>query len=186
MEINESPLKDLDAYARIPISFTVSSVFDVSPTANGWILHERFVTAPYVKDYDFADEGPASWAVRFDVSHWRCFVARLDERIVGGAVLAFAAPSVHMLEGRSDLAVLWDIRVAPARRGRGIGRELFAAAESWAARNGYVELKVETQNVNVPACRFYASMGCELKDVRYGAYPSLPDEIQLIWRKSLR
>ncbi len=46
-------------------------------------------------------------------------------------------------------------------------------------------LKVETQNINVPACRFYQRMGCTLGTVNRFAYPDLPDEIQLIWFKNL-
>jgi GNAT superfamily N-acetyltransferase len=60
---------------------------------------------------------------------------------------------------RSDLAVLWDIRVQPERRGRGVGKALFYASVDWACRRGCRQLKVETQNVNVAACRFYASQG---------------------------
>jgi hypothetical protein len=42
-------------------------------------------------------------------------------------------------------------------------------------------LKVESQNTNVPACRFYAGRGFLLRAVRRGAYPELPHEIQLLW-----
>jgi hypothetical protein len=46
-------------------------------------------------------------------------------------------------------------------------------------------LKVETQNTNAPACRFYARHGFELRVVNRAAYPTLPDEIQLFWYKDL-
>jgi GNAT superfamily N-acetyltransferase len=39
-------------------------------------------------------------------------------------------------------------------RGLGIGAALFRAAERWAVARGARWLKVETQNVNVAACRF--------------------------------
>jgi len=45
---------------------------------------------------------------------------------------------------------------------------------------------VETQNINVSACRLYASQGFELRTVNRNAYPTLPDEIQLLWYKDLR
>lgn len=90
-----------------------------------------------------------------------------------------------MLEGRTDLAVLWDIRVVPAARGQGVGSALFRAAESWAAANGCSRLKIETQNINVPACRFYARHGCVLEAAHRGIYPNLPDEIQRLWYKDL-
>lgn len=89
------------------------------------------------------------------------------------------------MRGRRDLAVLWDIRVAPEARGKGIGAGLFAAAEAWAVSNGCTRLEIETQNVNVPACRFYSAQGCGLADVTRNAYPRLPDEVHLLWHKDL-
>ena len=44
---------------------------------------------------------------------------------------------------------------------------------------------VETQNVNVAACRFYERQGCVLKQANPDAYPQLPEEIQLIVSKAL-
>ena len=46
-------------------------------------------------------------------------------------------------------------------------------------------MKVETQNINVPACRFYARMGCELGTIDRFAYPDLPGETQLLWHLDL-
>jgi len=61
---------------------------------------------------------------------------------VGGAAVAFNTNGVNMLEGRSDLAVLWDIRVRPERRGRGVGKALFHASADWARPRGCHQLKV--------------------------------------------
>lgn len=66
-----------------------------------------------------------------------------------------------------------------------MGSTLFRAAEAWARARGCRQLKVETQNVNVAACRFYARQGCVLTSVHHNAYPGLPDEIQLLWYKNL-
>ena len=46
-------------------------------------------------------------------------------------------------------------------------------------------MKIETQDVNVSACRFYAAMGCELGAINRGVYTSLPDETQFLWYKKL-
>ena len=70
-----------------------------------------------------------------------------------------------MLNGRSDLGVLWDIRVHPDSRHCGIGTRLFEYAAAWLRERGGVLMKVETQNVNVPACRFYAKQECLLGEV---------------------
>ncbi len=183
------PAAALMEYASVPIAFTVRSVLDVAePDAGsgGFTLTERRLDAPSVKDYDaIPGEHPAGWAERFDVSRWGVLDARVEGRRVGGAVVAFRTPGLDMLEGRDDLAVLWDIRVAPEARGQGVGSALFRAAEAWARARGCRQLKVETQNVNVAACRFYARQGCVLTSVHRGGYPSLPDEIQLLWHKDL-
>jgi ribosomal protein S18 acetylase RimI-like enzyme len=100
-------------------------------------------------------------------------------------VVAWSTPGVHLLDGRDDVAVLWDIRVSPAHRGTGVGSALFRAAESWAAARGCDWLKIETQNINVRACRFYRRMGCTLGAIDRFAYPELPDEVQLLWWKAV-
>ena len=46
-------------------------------------------------------------------------------------------------------------------------------------------MKVETQNTNVPACRFYSRMGCKLAAIDRFAYANPLGEAQLIWIKEL-
>jgi GNAT superfamily N-acetyltransferase len=123
--------------------------------------------------------GPAAWP--FDMSRWGVLTARIGGRRVGGAVVAFDTPGVTMLEGRSDLAVLWDVRVAPDVRRRGVGTALFRAAERWAIARGCRQLKIETQETNVAACRLYEREGCVLRE----RHPQ-GDEVQLLWYKDLR
>lgn len=187
VELATDPEEALREYAAVPIAFEVRSVFDVEDGgAGGVVLTERSLDAPYVKDYDaIPGEHPAGWAERFDVSHWGVFAARVRGRRVGGVVVAIRTPGLTLLEGRDDLAVLWDIRVSPETRGQGIGAALFRAAEAWARARGCRQLKVETQNVNVAACRFYARQGCVLAAAHRDAYPGLAGEIQLLWCKDL-
>ena len=139
-----------------------------------------------MKDYDaLPGNHPLDWRTRFDVRGWGVLVARRDEERVGGAVIVARSADVALLQRRADVALLWDIRVAPAVRNRGIGAALLSAAEAWARTRGARALEVETQNTNVPACRFYARHGFVLRTVRRGAYPELPDEVQLLWCKVL-
>jgi GNAT superfamily N-acetyltransferase len=100
-------------------------------------------------------------------------------------VIACKTPGLDMLEGREDLAAIFDLRVTPELRGRGLGYALLAAAETWAKAQRCRHLKVETQNINVAACRFYARQGFTLGGIDRFAYPSLPQEIQLMWYKEL-
>ena len=89
------------------------------------------------------------------------------------------------LGGRDDIAVLWDIRVSPGERSAGLGSALFQVAADWAVARGCGWLKIETQNVNAGACRFYHKMGCTLGAIDRFAYPEAPGEVQLLWWKAL-
>ncbi|HET7153462.1 MAG TPA: GNAT family N-acetyltransferase [Candidatus Kapabacteria bacterium] len=187
-----SPFTSIEEYLRVPISFTIERVLDVSAGIdyiNSGNFMERTCEHPYEKNYDLIDS-PLNWSKTFDVTNWGMIVARDDDRgnndrIIGGAIVAFKCDTCIMLEGRDDLSVLWDIRVSPEYRRQGIGAMLFHAAETWARSRQCRELKVETQNINVPACRFYWHMGCKLGKVNHPAYPGLPDEIQLLWYKNI-
>jgi len=189
IEILEEELDHLPAHGQISIAFEVRSILDLTVTDSGlegFVLRERQLTSAYVKDYDGIDGNrPCEWGQRFDIANWALLSAWIDGRRAGGVVIAFKTQDLDVLERRQDLAVIWDLRVAPDLRGRGIGCALFAAAEAWAKAKMCRQLKVETQNVNAAACRFYAHRGCTLGAVYRFAYPLLPEEIQLLWYKDL-
>lgn len=189
LEIREESLASVAEHACIPIAFVVDRVLELTIREGdeiGLWLREVPVAAPWIKDYD-GEPGnhPTRWAERFDVSSWGLLSAWTDGQRVGGAVVAFDKPNVHSLEGRTDLASLWDLRVRPDRRRLGVGSTLFAACEGWARTRACTQLRIETQNINVAACRFYADRGCTLGAVHRFAYPGLPNEIQLVWYKDL-
>jgi GNAT superfamily N-acetyltransferase len=177
-------------YGAIPARFAVTSLFRVEPIdggLGGFRLIEEDLGEPYVKAY--GGDGPTEWAEGFELSGWAIFVAREGRRPVGGAAVATGGP-VYPLDRfqREDLAVLWDIRVHPDRRRRGIGTRLFQHSVGWARREGYGQLGAETQSVNVPACRFYASQGCTLGAVHrfgYAGCPDVADEAMLLWYMEL-
>jgi GNAT superfamily N-acetyltransferase len=179
----------LSELAAIPIAFLVDQILEIrllDGGLGGMSLTKVAVTDPYVKDYDVLEgAGPQRWPERFDVSDWGLISARRDGASVGGAVIASKTPGLHMLGGRDDVAVLWDIRVSPQERGAGIGSALFRAAGAWAGARGCRWLKIETQNVNVPACLFYHKMGCTLGAIDRFAYPGQPAEVRLLWWKAL-
>ena len=185
IEIVEQSADSLREYGKIPISFTVDSRYRVEAIdrgLGGWRLTEERVAPPYVNDYDDeVEERPLRWSRRWDMSNW-VFLAAVDGgEWIGAAAVARDTPGAHMLEGRTDLAVLWDIRVHPDRRREGIGSRLFRHAAEWARASGCRYLKIETQNINVRACRFYASQGCHLRGIHHGVYKDNPDEVQLLW-----
>ena len=188
VEVVQESQPDFAAYARIPIAFEVREVAHVvarPQPLNGFAIEPQSIAVSWRKDYDADGNDPTTWSSRFDLSRWAVFVARAGGRRVGGATLVFQASDVDMLAGRPDVALLWDIRVAPDARGLGVGSALLAHVEAWASAHGATWLEVETQDINVPACRFYARRGFVLRAVNRGAYPELPEETQLLWYKQL-
>jgi GNAT superfamily N-acetyltransferase len=186
IHIREGNVELLSEYAAIPISFQVDRLLRptlVNGGLGGILLNEESVTPPQIKDYD-AYESPLQWAQKFDLRKWRVLLALRADRPVGGATLAFDTPDIHMLTGRQDVAALWDIRVHPNERGHGIGSMLFRESAAWARARKCRQLKAETQNVNVAACRFYARQGCHLGEINYYAYadqPAVATEVMLVW-----
>lgn len=189
VEVAEESVAVLPDYGRVPIAFRVGSRFRVEPVRGGLgglLLIEEPVAASYIKDYDaIEDNGPACWSERWNISHWGVMSAFDEGERIGGAVVAWKTEGVNMLEGSEDIAVLWDLRVHPSCRGRGVGYRLFVRALDWARERQCRLLKVETQNINVPACRFYARQGCALGAIDRYAYGDAPDEVQLLWYRDV-
>jgi GNAT superfamily N-acetyltransferase len=188
IKIQEIKADRLSEYAKIPISFEVKSIFQVDLINNGLDgirLHEEKVVVPYVKNYDsYDDGGPERWATQFNIHNWVIFLATDNNKPIGGATVAFDTPGVNMLCGRKDLAVLWDIRIHPDFRHKGVGTMLFQSAVEWSKKKGCKQFKVETQNVNAPACKFYAKQECKLGAIdRYGyaGHPKVGHEVMLLW-----
>ena len=188
VEIKEVGINSLPLYAAIPLLFRAETIFSVKPINKGMdgiAFIEQKVT-PYMK-YDEEDEdtGPVGWPKHHDVSKWGIFMAFGGSRPVGGAAVAVDTPAGMTTPfEREDVAALWDIRVHPDERRRGIGSKLFKHAAHWARQKGYKQLKIETQNVNVPACRFYAKQGCQLGAIHRYGYAGCSDvahEAMLLW-----
>ena len=177
MRITEETIDDLHEYATISIAFVVERIVAVShsDTPGPFTFSAVAVEHPWVKDYD-ALEPPMTWLHRFDTRGWGLLAAYEAGLRVGGAIVIPDAPTK---------ATLWDLRVEPEFRSTGVGSALFHAAERWSWARGCRLLDVETQNVNAPACFFYARMGCRLERVEEEAYPDLPGEARIVWAKDL-
>lgn len=189
MIINEVEINLIQRIREIPMDFLVTHA--LFPTSNEkkpdiTSMEARVVDPPYIKDYDApSDEGPKAWVKHFDISSWGLIVAEEDDRWIGAVTVAYDSSDILMLEGRSDLAVIWDIRVHPEHRNQGVGSALFKAAVLWSKSKGCVQVNIETQNINLPACRFYSKQGCFLSQVNPEAYSDYPNEVQFIWTKHL-
>lgn len=178
-------------YARqfddVPMSVLVTSEYRVEKTdrgLGGFTLREVPVE-PYVKDFRLdIDESMVRWEEQFDVSNWGFFMVFEGESPVAAASVAARTENVDMLAGRSDLAVLWDIRVADSHKQQGIGQKLFDMVVDWSRSQSYKQLKIECQNNNVPAVKFYHKQGailCGIDEFAYYNHPEYKHEVQLLW-----
>lgn len=182
IEYRKSSFDKWKEYDAIPMVLTVDQIIKVKKQGKGLPgMTYTFEDMP-VKSYtvDFDDGEPTKrWTDMFDTRNWAMFMAYDGVNPVGGAVMAARTPEVRMLDGREDLAVLWDIRVKEEYRSKGIGQELFGMARKWCRENGYTLMKIECQNTNVAACRFYEKQGAELEVVNRHAYGT--DEYMFLW-----
>jgi streptothricin acetyltransferase len=193
MEIRKIDAGQLRSYSEVSIAFEVRSVYRIELPDNGlggMTLHERTVSPTYVKDYDAYEDGsPEQWPRRFNIDNWGLFIGFGEKEAVAGAAIAFNTPELQLMDKREDLAILWDIRVRPDQRRSGIGKNIFRHSCNWARKQGAVQLKIETQNVNVPACRFYKKLGCSLGQIdryAYAGHPEVGHEIMLVWYYDLQ
>lgn len=182
MYIQQIDRSKLHEYATVSIAYEVTKELHVCPIENG-LGGLRLVEKPcvlYVKDYDLLpDCHPLSWTKQFDIDEWGLFLAIENGRYIGAAAVA---PETE------GTATLWDLRVQPDDRGKGIGGKLLDTVIHWAKEREYKTLMVETQNVNAPACAFYSGKGFILDTIDQHGYgdPLVENEVKLIWSMDLK
>lgn len=186
--IQQITLDQLGSYGQIAIAYETDHIYQIVMPNHGLggLQLEKVQINPALKiDADGGGNRPLDWVKEFDMAHWGIFLALDKGEPVGGAIVAVDTPGVNMLEGKNDLAVLWDLRVRPEYRSRGVGTALFQHGVQWARQKGCNLLKIETQNLNPQACHFYAKQGCELGQIHRYAYgfPKTDgvEEAMLIW-----
>ena len=174
-------------YDQIPMRLLVTHYYRMEKINRGLggFLFTETPVEPHVKDFCTGEDSSVSrWEKRWDISNWAFFMAFENEKPVGGAAAASRTKEINMLENRDDLAVLWDIRVHDDFKHMGIGKKLFGMAAGWSRAQGFKQLKIECQNNNVPAIKFYHKQGAILSAINEYAYYNVPHsrhEIQLIW-----
>lgn len=155
---------DIPRLAQIRPGFVSPTVLEIERTGSGievgWRLVERSLTVPFDKGraYDFDSREQANIRERFRRGDGLHLIVEANGRIAG---ILDATPQEW-----NDTVLVWNIMLDTAVRGQGIGRELFRRAAVWARQQGYRALIFETQTNNVPACKFYAAMGCALEGIR--------------------
>lgn len=156
---------------RCDNSFTVEAELRLT-AEDGRIRYTVEPTTSYVKRYDPEIFDAQTYIEQPDHAAW---LAYADGQLAGRLL-------VH--EHWNRFAIIWDIAVNPPFRRRGIGRRLIAEAAAWARGRGLPGVMLETQHINVPACRLYASCGFVLGGFDAWLYRGVMPgtrEIALFW-----
>ena len=182
MPIRPLRADDIPALARINATFTSDTVLEVEKTGAGlevgWRLVERRLPRPFERgdEYNLRAQDLKEVGARLARDDTLLLVAEAEGRPV--AFLDLEAL------GWNNTGWLWTLYVDLAYRGQGLGRRLFERATRWCARRGLRAIVIETQTNNVPACRFYAHMGCTLAGINEVYYTNRDldrREVALFW-----
>jgi len=135
-----------------------------------WTYSEEKFAEPYFKKY--ADE-------EIDFS----YIEDADKVVFLGYDGIDCIGRIRLRANWNGFAMIEDIGIANSHRRRGVGAALLAQATEWARQNGYCGLMLETQDVNVSACRFYASNGFAIGGVDTRLYANFPtaNEKAIFW-----
>ncbi|MEU3448148.1 GNAT family N-acetyltransferase [Streptomyces thermolilacinus] len=152
---------DAAAVDAIDGSFTTRTVFEVEAREDGFAVREVAVDPPLTKV--FPDDDPESDGGGVveggeggdGGDGRRVFVAVGPDREIAGYVAVAHVPWNRRL-------VVEDIEVAPAHRGRGVGRGLMGCAVAFARERGAGHLWLEVSTINAPAVHAYRRMGFAL------------------------
>lgn len=162
--------ENLALFNSFPSSFTI--------TGNVWAGNDGFF-------HFFVEEFPEPHAAKTypdgtlgEAEGQAVFFAMESGRCVG---------QIHLRRAWNGMLSVEDIRVREDCRRRGVGRKLLDAAVAYGKAQGYAALRLECQNNNVGACRFYAEYGFLLMGMDQAVYMTTPHkgETALYWYYAL-
>ncbi|WP_336771940.1 GNAT family N-acetyltransferase [Paenibacillus sp. MMO-58] len=108
-----------------------------------WTYTEESFSEPYLKQYE-NDEIDDSYMKDPDKA---VFFYYADHQCIG---------RIKLRSNWNGFALVEDIGVSASKRTQGIGTRLLEKAVEWAKQRNQIGLMLETQDVNLSACRFYA------------------------------
>ncbi len=167
--IKELDFKNQGDFGLCDMSFTATSKL-VLNAADGRISYTIEPIPPYRKNY-----GPRQ--NNFDEyehdPHRVIFLAYMSGELAG---------EVRLSKYWNRFALLDDFVVEPKFRKQGVGRALIQSCIAWAYEKGFPGVTLETQDINVPACRLYESCGFKLHGFDAYLYKAMNlPEIALFW-----
>jgi streptothricin acetyltransferase len=140
--------------------------------ANGeWSWSEELFETSYEKRYSD------------DEADYSEYIGSPDKVVFMAYIGNQCAGQIRLRRNWNKYCYIEDIAVGREYRGRGIGRRLINASVEWAKKGGMPGLMLETQDINLAACRFYHRCGFVLGAVDTRLYGNCPnkDEKALFW-----
>lgn len=167
-ELSEQNCGDLN---RCNGAFTVNSKL-ILRAENEVLSYTVVPVEPYTKEYPHSEIDLDTYLTEEDKG---IYIVYCDGQVAGQLMLS------HNWNG---FAYIDEIIVDAAFRRSGVGRALMQRAIEWAKSKALPGIMLETQDINVAACRFYQRCGFELggfdRNLYRGQEPQCA-EIALFW-----
>lgn len=150
--------------------FMVSGRIVPTYANNIWTFTEEIFSEPYFKKYD-DDEMDLRYIEEVEKA---VFFYYIENNCVG---------QIKMCSNWNGYALIEDIAVAKDYRKNGVGTALLKKAIEWAKERNFCGLMLETQDINVSACHFYAKNHFIIGAVDTMLYANFPtaNEIAIFW-----
>ncbi|MCH4886243.1 GNAT family N-acetyltransferase [Acidaminobacter sp. JC074] len=154
-------------------AFEVFGKLEIRYDEHGWHTKEKLLDKPYLKLYD-------------------AFQAECEDYLSNPDQTIFYALNDHEVLGQIVIRKNWnkycyidDIAVSKKARQKGVATRLLDQAQKWALENKLGGFMLETQDINLAACRFYKKNGFVIGSIDNMLYRHFDtkDEIAMIWYK---
>jgi streptothricin acetyltransferase len=133
--------------------------------------------------YSIIPVEPYEKVLTVDPEVYTTFIDNPEKVIFFADVDGKPAGQIKLVPWWNKFAYVEELIVDTEYRGKGVGRALMNRAIEWAKGQNFPGLTLETQDNNVPACRFYEKCGFVLGGFDLYAYKNLDNasEIALYW-----
>jgi streptothricin acetyltransferase len=133
--------------------------------------------------YSIIPVEPYEKILTVDAEDYTTFIDNPQKVIFFADVDGKPAGQIKLVPWWNKFAYVEELIVDTEFRGKGVGRALMTRAIEWAKQQNFPGLTLETQDNNVPACRFYEKCGFVLSGFDLSAYWNLDNasEIALYW-----
>lgn len=167
VKMNRFNMKD---YSKPNESFVVSGRIIPTFSNNVWNYTVEKFSEPHSKKYE---------EEKVDISYIEekekvVFLYYVENNCIG---------RIKICSNWNGYALIEDIAVTKENRKNGVGTALLKAAINWAKENNFCGLMLETQDIYVSACLFYAKNQFVIGSVDTMLYSNLPtaNEIAIFW-----